>query len=160
MRGILKWPLIIAAIVVVTRVVLERSGTSPGISRLFSVVVLYLLICPVYFAIRLGASGVRRPYLSLLKTIAIYAALARAMVIPTYWLAYLYQWPEGRFSTNQGGVVGEGVTPLSAYLLIPLGAGLVWIVASVIHWGRGGILFYSGQAVRVESGIIKRSATV
>ena len=109
-----------------------------GDKQPFSVVVLYLLICPVYFAIRLGASGVKRPYLSLLKTIVIYAALARAMVIPTYWLAYLYQWPEGRFSTNQGGVVGEGVTPLYAYLLIPLGAGLVWIVASVIIGGAVG----------------------
>ena len=145
MRGILKWPLIIAAIVVVTRVVLERSGTSPGISSLFSVVVLYLLICPVYFAIRLGASGVKRPYLSLLKAIAIYAALARAMVIPTYWLAYLYQWPEGRFSTNQGGVVGEGVTPMYAYLLIPLGAGLVWIVASVIIGGAVGSFFIAAR---------------
>ena len=145
MRGILKWPLIIAAIVVVTRVVLERSGTSSGISSLLSVVVLYLLICPVYFAIRLGASGVKRPYFSLLKTIAIYAALARAMVIPTYWLAYLYQWPEGRFSTNQGGVVGEGVAPLSAYLLIPLGAGLVWIVASVIIGGAVGSFFVAAR---------------
>ena len=102
-------------------------------------------ICPVYFAIRLGASGVKRPYLSLLKAIAIYAALARAMVIPTYWLAYLYQWPEGRFSTNQGGVVGEGVTPLYAYLLIPLGAGLVWIVASVIIGGAVGSFFIAAR---------------
>ena len=55
MRGILKWPLVIAAIVVVARVVLERSGAPPGISGLFSVVVLYLLICPLYFAVRMGA---------------------------------------------------------------------------------------------------------
>jgi len=135
MRGILKWPLVIAAIVVIARVILERSGASPRVSGLFSVVALYLLICPLYFAFRIGASDIARPYRTLLKTTALYAALARAMVIPTYWLAYIYQWPEPRFSINQGGVVGPGVTPLLAYVAIPLGAAVAWIIGSVIIGG-------------------------
>lgn len=135
MKGILKWPLVIAAVVVVARVVLERSGAPPWISGLFSVVVLYVLICPLYFAVRIGGSDVSRPYLTLLKTTALYTALARAMVIPTYWLAYLYQWPEPRFSTSQGGVVGPDVTPLWGYFVIPLGAAVAWIIVSVIIGG-------------------------
>lgn len=138
MRGILKWPLAIAAVVVMARVILERFGAPSGISALFSVVVLYVLICPLYFAVRIGGSQATRPYLTLLKTTAIYTALARSMVIPTYWLAYIYQWPEPRFSTTQGGNVGEGVTPLWGYLIIPFGAALAWVIGSVIVGGALG----------------------
>lgn len=135
MRGILKWPLVIAAIVVVVRVILERSGATPRVSGLFSVVALYLLICPLYFAFRIGGSDIPRPYRALLKTVALYAALARAMVIPTYWLAYIYQWPEPRFSTSQGGVVGPNVTPFLGYIAIPFVAAIAWIIGSVIIGG-------------------------
>ena len=61
MKGSLKWPLILAAVLVVSRT-LEQAGAP--------------------------------------------AALARAMVIPTHWLAYMYQWPQPRFSIDQGGNVG------------------------------------------------------
>jgi hypothetical protein len=57
MRGILKWPLVIAAIVVIARVILERAGASPRVSGLFSVVALYLVICPLYFAFRIGGGS-------------------------------------------------------------------------------------------------------
>src|SRR5262245_59277263 len=135
MRGILRWPLAIAAVVVIARVILERSGAPAPISGLFSVVALSLLICPLYFAFRIGGLDIARPYRTLLKTTALYAALARAMVIPTYWLAYIYQWPEPRFATNQGGVVGPGITPFFAYVAIPFGAALAWIIGSLIIGG-------------------------
>ena len=141
MKGLLKWPLIIAAIVVVVRVVLEQAGAPDRLNNLFSVVVLYVLVFPLYFAVRIANSGVARPYRTLLKTTALYTALARSMVIPTYWLAYYFQWTAPRFSVAQGGNVGEGVTPLFAYILIPLGAALAWILASlVIGGGLGSIV--------------------
>ena len=132
MKGLLKWPLIIAVIVVVGRVVAERAGAPSWISNGLSAAVLHLVIAPVYFAIRLGAPGIKRPYVTLLAAVAIYAVVVRLMVIPTYWLAYIYQWPEGRFSASQSGVVGEGITPLMAYLVIPFGAAFAWVIGTVI----------------------------
>lgn len=135
MKGMLKWPLIIAVIVVVLRVVLEQAGAPGFLTNVVSLVVLYLVICPLYFAFTIADSGVARPYVSLLKVTALYTALARAMVIPTYWLAYTYQWSAPRFTVAQGGVVGPNVTPIYGYVLIPLGAALVWIVASLVTGG-------------------------
>jgi hypothetical protein len=112
MKGLLKWPLIIAAIVVVLRVVLEQAGAPDALNNILSVVVLYVLIGPLYFAARIAKSEIARPYATLLKTTALYTALARSMVIPTYWLAYMYRWPQFRFSVAAGGNVGPGVTPL------------------------------------------------
>src|SRR5262245_30508678 len=135
MRGMLKWPLIIAAVVVVVRVILEQAGAPSGLNNLFSVVVLYVLIVPLYFAVRIANSGVDHPYRTLLKKTALYTALARSMVIPTYWLAYYFQWSAPRFSVRQGGNVGPGVPPLQGYVLIPLVAGIAWILISLIVGG-------------------------
>ena len=140
-KNILKWPLIIAAIFVVTRVLLEQAGAPGWLNNLFSVVVLYVLIVPLYLSLQVAASGVARPFVTLLKWVALYAALARAMVIPMYWLAYHYQWSAPRFSVAQGGNVGPGVSPIVGYVLIPLGAALAWIVASlVIGGGLGSVV--------------------
>jgi hypothetical protein len=135
MNGMLKWPLILAAIVVVLRVILEQAGAPGTVSNVFSVVLLYLIICPVYFAFRIGGSGVEKPYRTLFKTTALYAVLARLMVIPTYWLAYIFQWTAPRFSTAQGGVVGEGVTPLNGFIIIPAAALALWVIGSVVIGG-------------------------
>jgi hypothetical protein len=56
------------------------------------------------------------------------------MVTITDWLAYLYQWPEGRFSVEQAGVVGEGVGPLRAFLF-PIGLGLGWVLGAIVLGG-------------------------
>src|SRR5215831_7867913 len=104
MKGMLKGPLIIAAILVVGRVVLERAGAPGWLNNLLSVVVLYVFIAPLYFAFRIANSGIDRPYRTLFKKIALFTALARSMVIPTYWLAYHYQWPEFRFCVAADGV--------------------------------------------------------
>ncbi len=135
MKGVVKWPLVVAAVVIVLRVVLERAGSPDSVNNIFSVVVLYVLVFPLYFAFRIANSGAARPYLELIKTTALYAALARAMVIPTYWLAYIYSWPQPRFSVAQGGVVGPDVTPLTAYVVVPLLAAAVWILSSVVVGG-------------------------
>ena len=135
MKGMMKWPLIIAAILVVVRVVLEQAGAPGWLNNLFSVVILYILIVPLYFSVRIANSGVERPYRTLLKKTALFTALARSMVIPTYWLAYYYQWSAFRFSVPAGGNVGPNVTPLFGYVLIPLGAAVAWILVSLVLGG-------------------------
>jgi len=122
----------------VLRVVLEQLQAPSTLTNLISVVAMYLLIFPIYFAIHIARSGVDHPYRQLLKSITVYAALARGLVIPTYWLAYIYQWQTPRFLVSQGGVVGPDVTPLRAFVLVPLAAGVAWVIGSVIIGGTVG----------------------
>ena len=141
MKGMLKGPLIIAAILVVGRVIVERAGAPGWMSNLFSVVIFYVLIAPLYFAFRIANTGVDRPYRTLFKNIALFTALARSVVIPTYWLAYYYQWPEFRFSVAAGGNVGPNVSPVMGYVGIPLVAAIAWILVSlVVGGGLGSIV--------------------
>jgi hypothetical protein len=135
MKGMLKGPLIIAAILVVGRVILEQAGAPGSLNNVVSVVIFYVFIAPLYFAFRIANSGIERPYRTLFKNIALFTALARAMVIPTYWLAYYYQWTAPRFSVAMGGNVGPGVTPLMGYVGIPIGAAIAWILISLIAGG-------------------------
>jgi hypothetical protein len=137
LRGMLKWPLIIAGLAVVLRVVLEQLQVQVAASNLVSVVALHLVICPVYFAFRIGRSGVEHPYRLLLKSVTLYAVLARALIIPTYWLAYIYQWQVPRFLVTRGGVVGPDVSPFRAYVGVPLVLSLMWVIGSLVV---GGIL--------------------
>ncbi|HEX4997732.1 MAG TPA: hypothetical protein VFY29_05880 [Terriglobia bacterium] len=134
MRPSLKWPLIIAAVFVVARVVVEQSG-APGPANAISLVALYLIVFPLYFSVQIARSSSPHPYRDQLRVTAIYAALARAMVIPAYWLAYLFQWQPSRFAVGQGGVVGPQVGPLSAILITPLVAGVAWVIGSIVIGG-------------------------
>ena len=135
MKGMQKGPLIIAAILVVGRVILEQAGAPGPLNNVVSVVIFYVFIAPLYFAFRIANSGIERPYRTLFKNIALFTALARAMVIPTYWLAYYYQWTAPRFSVAMGGNVGPDVTPLMGYVGIPIGAAVAWILISLIAGG-------------------------
>jgi len=128
-KGILKWPLIVAAVVVVLRVVVERYGAPDSVANLFSVVALHFAIAPIYFAIMLARSGVPRPYGELIKVIALYVVLTRAMVLPTYWLARIYHWPQQRFS----GLADA--TPFTGFIAIPFQTAAIWIVVSVVFGG-------------------------
>ena len=131
MKGLLKRPLILAAIVVVLRVLVEQSGAPDRVANLLSVVALHFLIVPVYLSIRIAKSGVARPYATLFKLVTLYVVLARAMVLPTYWLARIYEWPQPRF----GGLAGPDA--FTGYFTIPFATAAFWIVASV---GFGGVL--------------------
>ncbi len=135
MHGMMKWPLIIAAVIVVVRIVFEQLGAPESVNNIFGVAWLYILV-PVYFAMQIAASGVAQPFKSLLKSTATYAAYTRLMVMPTYWLAYMMNWTMPRFTTAQGGVVAvDGATPLTplmAYLVIPVRNALIWIVMATI----------------------------
>src|SRR2546425_9169160 len=97
MWRILKWPLIVAAVVVVLRVATEQHGLPDSFNNLLSVVVLHTVLGPLYFAIQIARKGIPRPYVSLIKLIAIYAVLTRLMILPVYWLARVYEWPQSRF---------------------------------------------------------------
>jgi hypothetical protein len=140
MKGLLKWPLIIAAVLVVGRIILEQAGAPGWLNNLFSVVILYVFIAPLYFGFRIAGSSVDHPYRALLKTIALFTALARSMVIPTYWLAYHFQWTAPRFSVQEGGNVGPNVTPVVGYIVIPFVAAVVWILISLVVGGLLGSL--------------------
>lgn len=134
MKGILKWPLIIAAVVMVLRVVNERAGGPPLLSSALSVVALHTLLAPVYFAIRLAGSGVERPVAALLKLILVYAVITRAMLIPVYWLARIFEWPEPRFY----GLFGPDVNAFVGFIGVPFVTALFWIVTSVVFGGAIG----------------------
>ena len=129
MKGILKWPLIIAAVVTVLRVVVERAGATDSVSNYLSVVALHFIIGPLYFSIRIGLSEIRRPYFTLIKLIALYVVLTRAMILPTYWLARVYGWEQGRF----GGV--HSPSAFTGYITIPFHTAALWIVASICFGG-------------------------
>jgi len=152
MKGMLKVPLIIAGILVVGRVVLERGGAPGWLNNLFSLVIFYVFVAPLYFAFRIANSGVDRPYRTLFKKIALFTALARSMVIPIYWLAYHYQWPEFRFSVAGGGNVGPNVSPFMGYIGIPLVAALAWILISlVVGGGLGSLVIRAKRKARAHA---------
>lgn len=127
MKGVLKWPLVVAALVIVMRVIVERAGMPENISNLFSAVAFHLVIAPLYFAIRIGTSDLRRPYLTQVKLVTFFVLSVRAMIIPVYWLAHVLGWQQGRF----GGLATE-VPPLRAYFAIPFATAAFWTVASII----------------------------
>jgi len=134
LKGILRWPLIVAAIVVVLRVVTERAGLPDTVNNLLSVAVLHTLLVPLYFAIRIGNNGVSRPYATLFKLVAVYAVLTRLMIIPTYWLARVYEWTQPRFA----GTWGPDVNPFVGYVGVPFVTAAFWIVASIVIGGAIG----------------------
>jgi len=136
MKGILKWPLCIAAIVVVLRVVTERLGVPDSINNLLSVVALHVLLGPLYFAIRIAKSRTPRPYATLFKLIAIYVLLTRAMIIPVYWLGRIYEWPQPRFF----GLWGPDVSPFEGFIGVPFVTAAIWIASSLIFGGAVGSL--------------------
>jgi hypothetical protein len=133
-KGILKWPLIIAAVVIVLRVIVEQSGAPDAVANLLSVVALHFLIGPVYFAIRIAKSGISRPYATQFKLVTLYVVLTRAMLLPTYWLARIYEWPQSRFY----GTFGPDVTAFVGYIGVPFVTAAIWIVASFIFGGTLG----------------------
>jgi hypothetical protein len=58
------------------------------------------------------------------------------MVLPTYWLARVFNWQESRFT----GLSGPDVSPFRGFVGIPLVTAAIWIVASLVIGGTvGGI---------------------
>ena len=152
MKHLLKWPLIITAVIVVARLLLERLGAPPAVNNTLSVLLLTVLILPLYFAGRIAKSGEAHPYRMLLKVTGLYTLLARAMIIPTYWLAHIYQWPEPRFE----GVVRPGVTAFKAYILIPLNPAA--LIASIVVGCGLALLIMALVRLFAKNGLAKQTA--
>ncbi len=126
-KGMMKWPLILAAVLLVVRIVLEQAGAPEGVNNVFGISWLYFLV-PLFFAYHISAASQESPFKTLFKKLVIFAAYTRLMILPTYMLAYRLGWQAPRFAIDQGGVVGEDVSPLSGYLVIPVRNALIWIV--------------------------------
>lgn len=153
-RGMMKWPLIIAAVLVVLRTVLEQAGAPDNVNNVFGVAWLYFVV-PCYFAFRISAGSQANPFKTLLKKLLVYTTYTRLMIMPTYWLAYLLHWKASRFGLQMGGVVGEGVDPLSGYLLIPGRNALIWILAATVV----GMVLGSVTLLIRRRGLAKRNGT-
>ena len=110
----LKWPLIVAATLVVLRIVLEHLGAPESINNLLGVAWLHVLV-PFYLAYQIQSAGSDRPYRALFKDLFLYTLYTRLMVLVTYWMAYLWQWQSPRFLLARGGNVGEGIGPFQGY---------------------------------------------
>jgi len=126
LKGILKWPLIVTAIVVVLRVIVERGGASAAVSNMLSVAALTTVLGPLYFALQIGLARKPHPYLMLIQLIFIYALCARAMVLPIYWAARMFNWTESRFA----GV--DAPNPLVGFIALPLITAAFWIGVSLV----------------------------
>jgi len=130
-KKLLKTGLIVAALIIVLRIILEQTGAPETMSFIFGVAWLYFIM-PVFFALAIRAHGSESPYRKLLKDVVLFAAYTRIMVAVTYMLAWHFKWTPARFSANQGGTVGENVPPFQGLLLVPLRNLLIWIVMATI----------------------------
>jgi len=123
---VMRWSLILAAVIIVVRIVLEQMGAPDSVNNIFGVAWLYILL-PVLFALGIRAHNAANPFRSLLKDVFLFALCTRVMVMVTYMLAWAFQWKPVRFA-YPGGTVGENVGVLSGLFLIPLRNLLIWIV--------------------------------
>ena len=112
----IKGPLILTLVVIVVRILLEEMGAPGVITNILGV---FWLAFPVaiYFGVGVAASQEAHPYKTLVKLIVVYGVCARLMVALSYSLAFVFAWSAPRFSG--GGVVGEEVTALQGFLLMP-----------------------------------------
>src|SRR5207247_10547617 len=81
---------------------------------------------PLYFGLQIGLARKPHPYWMLIRLIFIYAVCARAMVLPTYWAARMFNWTESRFA----GV--DARNPFVGFIAVPVITAAVWIVASMV----------------------------
>ena len=128
---VMRIGLIVTALIIVVRIVLEQAGAPLGASFVFGVAWLYFIM-PVLFAISIRTHGFARPYVRLLREVLLFAIYTRIMVAVTYMLAWYMKWPAARFASSQGGTVGDDVSALDGLLLIPLRNALIWIVMALV----------------------------
>ncbi len=144
MPSLLKGPLLLAAAVILLRVLAEQVGAPESVNKIFGVTWLFFFV-PIYFALRIAATHDQQPYKTLFLKTALYVALVRLMLIPVYWLAYTFSWSAQRFASDQGGVVGDGIAPSTGYLFIPFAALLAWVVAATLFGGGLGAAVLAWQ---------------
>ncbi len=128
---IMKAGLILAAALVVVRIVLEQVGAPQNVNMIFGVAWLYFLL-PICFALRIAAAREPRPFLGLFKDVLLFAVYTRVMVMATYIIAYFLKWQAPRFSVSGGGSVGPNIGILEGVVWIPVRNALVWIVTALV----------------------------
>jgi len=126
----MRWGVIVAAAIIVFRIILEQLGSPERINNIFGVAWLYFIL-PILFAIGIRAQSVSKPYLRLLKDVVLFAIYTRVMVMITYMLAYMFSWKSPRFA-YPGGTVGENVSVLSGIVIVPLRNVLIWVIMTTI----------------------------
>ena len=129
--NLIKVPILIALAVTVVRATVEALGAPTAVSMTLGVVWLHILF-PIYFAMKILDLGFERPFVTLIKTTVMWAVPVRVVVALTYVLGYVYQIDSSRFQTGSLGPVGEGVTPLDGYLLLPLLNFGSWMFGAVV----------------------------
>ena len=127
---VMKWGLIIAAVIIVMRIIMEQVGVGESVNNIFGVAWLYFII-PVLFAFGIRSRNSATPYKSLFKDIVLFVLYTRIMVMITYMLAYVFRWPARRFA-YPGGSVGDNVDVWNGMLLIPLRNVAIWVVLATI----------------------------
>jgi len=138
-KYLIKLPLAIAVVVIICRSILEQVGAPELLNTIFGVTWLHLLV-PFYLASRIAKAGAVKPFLTLLASLSVFTLAVRILVAATYSLAYALSWEAPRFQLAGGGVVGEGVTPLEGYLLIPFqNLAITGVAVIVIGMILGGI---------------------
>ena len=140
--GLMKAGVLVAACIIVARIILEQFGAPESVNNIFGVAWLYLVF-PVLFALRIAASGEPGPFKALFKTLLLFGVYTRLMVMASYMLAFLFKWQAPRFSLKMGGNVGPDVSALQGLLVIPVRNALIWIVmATVLGMIIGGIILF------------------
>lgn len=128
---IMKTGVILAAVIIVLRIILEHLGAPSTVNAVFGVAWLYFLL-PVCLALRIAATAEASPFKGLFLDVLLFGVYTRLMVMLTYMIAYFLKWKAPRFSASQGGVVGDNVTPLMGLLVIPARNAVYWIIFAVI----------------------------
>jgi hypothetical protein len=72
-------------------------------------------------------------------------------LIPVYWLARVYEWPQPRFA----GLYGPDVNALVGFIAVPFLTAAFWIVTSVVVGGAiaAGLLALLGTTRRTASSV-------
>ena len=136
---LMKLGIILAAVIIILRIILEQAGAPEIANNIFGVAWLYFIF-PVLFAVRIGKDQATGRVKALLNNVVLFALYTRLMVMVSYMAAYAFQWRAPRFSAAMGGNVGPDVGPLSGVLIIPVRNALIWVVgATIIGMIIGGI---------------------
>ena len=134
MKGLMKIPLTIAAIVIVGRIVLELVGAPTAINNILGVTWLNLAV-PVYLGFSLATDSGPSPFKELFALVLQFTLYTRLMVMVTYMFAYGLDWSAFRFSVEGGGGVGHDsalqgmfVTPLTHLVITVVGGTIIGVI--------------------------------
>jgi hypothetical protein len=140
--AIMKAGLLLAAVIVVLRIILEQVGAPEAVNGIFGVAWLYFLL-PICLALKIATGGEANPFKKLLKDVFLFAVCTRLMVMITYVVAYFFHWQAPRFSTAGGGNVGPDVSLVTGILVIPVRNALFWVLfATIVGMLIGGITLW------------------